>query len=153
MGSSRTDCCFTATVTQLRGGRQLRQGQQSGSSGLPAKNSSSSGTPSASSDEETPLVTRPALLPASWLPALAKTTLAATAAVPPPLLRSSSVVEIMRRRVQSRGKGGLEKRTLACWADVGKLNYIIIDMLREAAAHTYNDDTDDTKGKQITKPK
>ena len=41
LGSSRTDCCFTATVTQLRGGRQLRQGQQSGSTGLPAKNSSS----------------------------------------------------------------------------------------------------------------
>ena len=106
-----------------------------------------------SSDEETPVVTRPALVPASWLPALAKTTLAATAAVPPPLLRSSSVVEIMRRRVQSRGKGGLEKCTLACWADVGKLNYIIIDMLsREATAqlcgthmHTVNDDT---KGKQ-----
>lgn len=55
--------------------------------------------------------------------------------------------------MQSGAKGGLEKRTLACWADVGKLNYIIIDMLREAAAHTYNDDTDDTKGKQITKPK
>ena len=83
LGSSRTDCCFTATVTQLRGGRQLRQGQHSGSTGLPAKNSS---------DEETPVVTRPALVPASWLPALAKTTLAATAAVPPPLLRSSSGV-------------------------------------------------------------
>ena len=92
MGSSRTDCCFTATVTQLRGGRQLRQGQQSGSSGLPAKNSSSSGTPSASSDEETPLVTRPALLPASWLPALANTTLTAA------LAAAASSVPCRRRR-------------------------------------------------------
>ena len=51
----------------------------------------------------------------------------------------------------------MEKCTLACWADVGKLNYIIIDMLgREATAHTCIQSMmiqKENRQKQITKPK